>query len=63
MSTPNIILVLKVEFPRVPGTGGPGCYRKYFFIAAKNIITIFVSMKSVLINLSLDIYTTILVNY
>ena len=41
----------KLEFRRAAGTNGSGCYRNQSSIAVKTIITIFVSMKSVLIYL------------
>ena len=52
---PNIILLIKVVFRRAPGTDGSGCYRNHYSMGVTTIITIFVSMKSVLINLSVYI--------
>ena len=59
INTPNIILVVKLEFRRAPGTNGSGCYRNHNSIAVKTISIIFVSMKSVLINLSVDTQHTL----
>ena len=52
---PNIILVIKLEFQRAPGNDRSDCYRNHYSIVVTAIITICVSMKKVLINLSVDI--------
>ena len=61
INTSNIILMIKLEFRHAPGTDGSGCYRNHNSIAVFTIITIFVSMKSVLINLSVDIQHNLLI--
>ena len=55
INTQNSILVIKLEFRRAPGTNRSGCYRNHNSIAVNTIINYFLSMKSVLINLSVDI--------